>query len=244
MSALCIACSHICKKLFLCVRASPSPEAFTPRFEQWLLSGVEIMKQTFCFPTSVWSFVCFVLFCICILLSVFILKAFSECPMNFGSSIVTFPVCWIVFCLLGCCIPWLLILAGKALARGQSSLGDCVCLWRPSDEVLFQYVCCRSGHWWGALLCLSLPEPFGMWHVWPGVTLHLSLMFCLLLLTDYANWAPSHSPLCSFLPTGFTQGAWLQLSILPVGFGSLSQSCWLWNQALSRSPLPDLQQAH
>lgn len=114
--------------------------------------------------------------------------------MNFGSSIVTFPVCWIVFCLLRCCISWLLILAGKWLARGQSSLGDCVCLWRPSDEVLFQYMCCGSEHWWGALLCLSLPKPFGMWHVWPGVTLHLSLMFCLLLLTDYANQAPPRPP--------------------------------------------------
>lgn len=144
---------------------------------------------------------------------------------------------------LGCCITWLLILAGKWLARGQSSLGDCVCVWRPSDDVLFQYMCCGSEHWWGALLCFSLPKPFGMWHIWPGVTLHLSLMFCLLLLTDYANQSPPH-PFCSFPPTGFTQGAWLQLPITPVGFGALSQPYWLWNQALSWSPLPDLPQAH
>lgn len=42
---VCIARSHLCQNVFLCIKASPSLEEFTPQLEQEFISGVEIMGK-------------------------------------------------------------------------------------------------------------------------------------------------------------------------------------------------------
>ena len=109
----CLACSHLCRNAFHWIRSSLSPQ-----FEQPLIYGVEIMEKTF--STSVlFDFV----FKVCLL--VFILKPFTDCPVNFSSSTVTLVSHVLPFRVLYF-LPWLPILAGKLFAKGELSWGLCV----------------------------------------------------------------------------------------------------------------------
>lgn len=63
---VCIACSHLCQNVFLCIKASPSLEEFTPQLEQQFISGVEITAKTFCVLYFFFElFFLFVLFLFC-----------------------------------------------------------------------------------------------------------------------------------------------------------------------------------
>lgn len=133
-----------------------------------------------------------------------------------------------------CFLPWLLILAGRLFAKGESYHGDCVWWWKALEKVFLVYVLLT-----GALMrCFVLVSSWIFWDVTPFTRCYIMFQFDILSL-GYWLTMRIRSPHLNFPVPRLYTGNLVPLLTMPVG----SDHVVLWNQSIpqhvhcSRSPI-------